>query len=450
MSGTRMFPGGVHPREGVNGKAVTGIEPVQMAHAPSRVVIPMSQHIGAPCKCVVAKGDYVRVGQVVGEPQGFVSAPVHASVSGTVVAIAPCMLANGRTVEAVIIDNDFTDTWVELTPVSNPEKLTAKELADVVRNAGIVGLGGATFPTHVKLTPPPGQEIKTLVVNGAECEPYLTADHRLMLEDPQAVIDGVKLIVDAMGIEKAIIGVEDNKMDAVKALTEEAKKVSDKIAVKALPVQYPQGGEKQLIYALTRKRVPNGGLPSAVGVAVCNVGTAAAVSAAVRKGLPLVERIVTVGGLVQKPCNIKARIGTPVEELVEQAGGFMPEMKKFIYGGPMMGMAISRLDIPVTKGCSGLLALGKEAVEPKESACIRCGKCINACPMQLVPTMLDQYVRAEQFDMAEKIGVMNCMECGACTFVCPAKRSLTQSFRVGKKVVGDKRRKAAEAAKKEG
>ena len=449
MSGSRMFPGGVHPPEGVNGKAVTGISAIQKAAAPSRVIIPMQQHIGAPCKPVVAKGDYVRIGQVIGVAGGFVSAPVHASVSGTVVAVDRCMLPNGLHADAVIIDNDFTDTWVELTPV-NPEMLTGKELAKLVQDAGIVGLGGATFPTHVKLSPPADQKLDTLVVNGAECEPYLSADHRLMLENAAQVIDGVTLVMKAIGVEKAIIGVENNKMDAIKALTDAAASTNGKVTVKALPVRYPQGGEKQLIYALTKRRVPNGALPSKIGVVVCNVGTAAAVSAAVRKGLPLVERIVTVGGLVQKPCNIKARIGTPVEELVEQAGGFMPEMKKFIYCGPMMGMAISRLDIPVTKGCSGLLALGKEAVEPKESACIRCGKCINACPMQLVPTMLDQYVRAEQFDMAEKIGVMNCMECGACTFVCPAKRSLTQSFRVGKKIVGDKRRKAAEAAKKEG
>lgn len=448
MSGSRMFPGGVHPREGVNGKAVTGISPVQLAAVPSRVIIPMQQHIGAPCKCVVSKGDYVRVGQVIGEAAGFVSAPVHASVSGTVVAVAPCVLANGHTSEAVIIDNDFTDTWVELKPVSEPEKLDAKSLAEAVRQAGIVGLGGATFPTHVKLTPPPGQKVDTLIVNGAECEPYLSADHRLMVEDPKAIIDGVKLVVDAMGLDKAIIGVENNKMDAVRALSEAARAVSGKITVKALPVRYPQGGEKQLIYALTKKRVPNGGLPSAVGVAVCNVGTAAAISAAIRQGRPLIERIVTVGGLVNAPGNFKVRIGTTVDALIEQAGGFLPKVKQFIYGGPMMGMAISRADIPVTKGCSGLLALGEEAMEPKESACIRCGRCIKACPMQLVPTLIDQYMRADRFDLAEKAGAMNCLECGACTFVCPAKRSLTQSCRVCKKIIGDQRKKAA--AKKEG
>jgi len=443
VSGSRMFPGGTHPREGVNGKAVTGISPIQKAEAPSRVVIPMQQHIGAPCKPVVAKGDYVKIGQVIGEPGGFVSAPVHASVSGMVVAVDRCLLPNGQQATAVIIDNDFTDTWVELTPVQNPDQLTGKELAKVIQNAGIVGLGGATFPTHVKMSPPPDQKIDTLVVNGAECEPYLTADHRLMLENAATVIDGVKLIMNGLGVQKAIIGVENNKMDAIKALKEAAV---EGITIKPLPVMYPQGGEKQLIYAVTRRRVPNGALPGKVGVVVCNVGTAAAVSEAVRLGKPLVERVVTIGGLVNKPGNFLARIGTPVENLVNQAGGLQNGVKQLIYGGPMMGAAFARLDIPVTKGCSGILALGQEAKEPEESACIRCGRCINACPMQLVPTLLDQHMRADRFDLAEKAGVMNCMECGACTFVCPAKRSLTQSFRVCKKVIGEQRRRAAAKA----
>ncbi|MBQ2699644.1 MAG: electron transport complex subunit RsxC [Clostridia bacterium] len=441
-----MFPGGVHPREGVNGKAATGILPIQKAEAPSRVIIPMQQHIGAPCKPVVVKGDYVKMGQVIGEAGGFVSAPVHASVSGTVVAVDRCVLPSGLQADAVIIDNDFTDTWVELTPVENPESLTGAELAKVVQNAGIVGLGGATFPTHVKLVPPADQKIDTLVVNGAECEPYLSADHRLMLENAKAVIDGVKLIMQALGVEKAIIGVENNKMDAIKALNDAA--VSG-ISIKALPVMYPQGGEKQLIYALTKRRVPNGALPSKVGVAVCNVGTAAAVSDAVRLGKPLTERVVTVGGLVNKPGNFLARIGTPVENLIDQAGGMQNGVKQLVYGGPMMGAAFARLDIPVTKGCSGILALGQEAKEPDESACIRCGRCISSCPMKLVPTLLDQHMRADRYDLAEKAGVMNCMECGACTFVCPAKRSLTQSFRVCKKVINDQRRREAAKAEAE-
>lgn len=443
MSGSRMFPGGTHPREGVNGKAVSGISPIQKAEAPSRVIIPMQQHIGAPCKPVVAKGDYVKIGQVIGAAGGFVSAPVHASVSGTVVAVDRCILPNGSQADAVIIDNDFTDTWVELNPVQNPDSLTGKELAQLVQAAGIVGLGGATFPTHVKLSPPADAKLDVLVVNGAECEPYLTADHRLMLEHAESVIDGVHLIMKALDIKKAIIGVENNKMDAIKALTAAAK---DGISIKALPVMYPQGGEKQLIYAVTRRRVPNGALPSKVGVVVCNVGTAAAVSEAVRLGKPLVERVVTLGGLVNKPGNFLARVGTPVEDLIKQAGGLQDGVKKLIYGGPMMGAAFARLDIPVTKGCSGILALGKEAKEPEESACIRCGHCINTCPMGLVPTLLDQHMRVDRYDLAEKAGVMNCMECGACTFVCPAKRSLTQSFRVCKRVIGDQRRRAAAKA----
>ena len=449
MSGSRMFPGGIHPREKVNGKAVTGNMPIQVLEAPARVIIPLQQHIGAPCKCVVAKGDTVRVGQVIGEAGGFVSAPVHASVSGTVVAVEPCMLSGGQQAPAVVIDNDFQDTWAELKPVSNPESMSAKELADVVRAAGIVGLGGATFPTAVKLTLPPDKKVDTLIVNGAECEPYLTADHRLMLESAGDIIDGIHLITSALKIEKAVIGVENNKMDAVAALENAASKYGN-ISVKALPVRYPQGGEKQLIYALTRRKVPNGGLPSAVGVVVCNVGTAAAVSQAVRKGQPLIQRVTTVGGLVQKPGNFLVRIGTPVDALIEAAGGFQEGVKQFIYGGPMMGQAIARTDIPVTKGCSGILALGEEVAEPLESACIRCGRCMRACPMQLVPTLIDQYMRADRYDLAEKAGAMNCLECGACTFACPAKRSLTQSCRVCKKIIGDARKKAAAAAKKEG
>ena len=238
-------------------------------------------------------------------------------------------------------------------------------------------------------------------------------------------------------------------MDAVAALENAASKYGN-ISVKALPVRYPQGGEKQLIYALTRRKVPNGGLPSAVGVVVCNVGTAAAVSQAVRKGQPLIQRVTTVGGLVQKPGNFLVRIGTPVDALIEAAGGFQEGVKQFIYGGPMMGQAIARTDIPVTKGCSGILALGEEVAEPLESACIRCGRCMRACPMQLVPTLIDQYMRADRYDLAEKAGAMNCLECGACTFACPAKRSLTQSCRVCKKIIGDARKKAAAAAKKEG
>ena len=446
-----MFPGGIHPHEGVGGKAANCGNAIVELSAPPRVIIPLSQHIGAPAKALVQKDDYVKVGQMIGEAGGFVSAPVHSSVSGTVVGVEKCLLANGMEVSAIVIDNDYKDEWTELHPSDHPETLTPKELADIVRAAGIVGMGGATFPTSVKLSPPPGKTVEKLVINGAECEPYLTADHRLMLEKAAGIIDGIRLMMLALDVKEAIIGVENNKMDAVAALTEAAK-AAEGIVVKALPVRYPQGGEKQLVYATTRRKVPCGALPLEVGCVVCNVGTCFAIHEAIRLGKPLIERVTTVGGLVNNPGNFLVRIGTPIEALLDACGGMKPGVKQFINGGPMMGQAMSRTDIPVTKGCSGILALGEEAEEPLESACIRCGRCIQACPMLLAPAQLDNAIRADDFEAAEKLGVMNCMECGACTFVCPAKRCLTQSFRTGKKVINTRRRQAAAAAaaKKEG
>ena len=447
MFGKHLFPGGVHPHEGRGGKADNGGNAIITLPAPPRVVIPMSQHIGAPAKAIVKKGDHVDIGQVIGEAGGFVSAPIHASVSGTVVDVQPTLLVNGTSCPAVIIDNDFKETWVELHPADHPETLTPQEMQQIVRNAGIVGMGGATFPTHVKLTPAPGKVIEKLVINGAECEPYLTADHRLMLEKPAEIIDGIRLLMLAFDVKEAIIGVENNKMDAITALSAAAANVTG-VQVMALPVRYPQGGEKQLVYATTRRVVPNGGLPLDVGCVVCNVGTIYAIQQAVREGKPLIERITTVGGLVVKPGNFRVRIGTPMDALIDACGGMQDGVRKLLSGGPMMGMSINRTDIPVTKGCSGILALGKEAVEPVESACIRCGRCMRACPMKLAPAKLDSLVRAGRIEAAEKNGVMNCLECGACTYACPAKRALTQSCRTGKKIITTRRRQAQAAAKK--
>lgn len=446
MFGSRLFPGGVHPHEGKNGKAVNGHNPIAQLSAPPRVVIPLQQHIGAPAKALVKKGDHVKVGQLIGEAGGYVSAPVHASVSGTVVDIQPCVLASGVQSPAVIIDNDYKEEWVELKPSTHPETLSAAELQQIVREAGIVGLGGATFPTAVKITPPNGKKIEKLVINGAECEPYLTADHRLMLEKSAEIIDGIRLMMLALDVKEALVGVEDNKPDAIEALRTAAS-ATEGIEIRALPVRYPQGGEKQLVYALTRRKVPTGGLPLDVGVVVANVGTVYAIDRAIREGRPLIERVTTVGGLVRKPGNFLVRIGTPLSALIEAAGGMEDGVKQFLYGGPMMGMAISRTDIPVTKGCSGILCLGQEAMEPHESACIRCGRCMRACPMNLAPAKIDALMRADRYEAAAAIGAMNCIECGCCTFVCPAKRSLTQSCRVVKRVVGDRRRKAQAAAK---
>ena len=445
--GTHLFPGGIHPHEGVNGKKVNSGNAIRELPAPPRVIIPLSQHIGAPAKAVVKKGDHVKIGQLIGEAGGFVSAPVHASVSGTVVDVQPCLLASGVTAPAVIIDNDYQEEWVELTPSAHPETLSADELRQIVRNAGIVGMGGATFPTAVKLSPAQGKTIEKLVINGAECEPYLTADHRLMLEKAPQIIDGIRLMMLALDVKEAIIGVEDNKPDAIAALSSAAA-ATEGITVRALPVRYPQGGEKQLIYAVTRRKVPTGGLPLDVGVVVCNVGTVYAVDQAIREGRPLIDRVTTVGGLVNNPGNFLVRIGTTVEYLLDACGGLQSGVKQLISGGPMMGMAIARTDIPLTKGSSGVLALGEEAMEPKESTCIRCGRCMRACPMKLAPAKLDALARADRFEDAAKAGAMSCLECGACTYVCPAKRSLTQSCRTVKKVINTRRKQAA--AKKEG
>lgn len=445
MSLFQMFPGGIHPHEGMNGKKITSQLPIVELPQPSRVAIPLQQHIGAPCKPLVAKGDHVKVGMMIGEPVGFVSAAVHASVSGKVVNVQPCIMANGLQQTCVIIDNDFQDEWVELTPVAEPEKLDGKALSDLARKAGLVGLGGATFPHAVKFSLPPDKPVDTLILNGAECEPYLSADHQLMLAKSSEIVSGAKVIQRALNISRVMIGIENNKKDAIEIMTE-ACKGDDTVTVVGLPVHYPQGGEKQLVYALTKRVVKAGGLPLDSGVIVANVGSCYALQRAVYEGRPIVDRVVTVSGCVKEPANYLARIGTPVEWLLDTSGGLLPQARVLLYGGPMMGMAISRVDIPVTKGCSGITALERASALQDESNCIRCGRCSSVCPMQLVPSVLDKLMRKSMFDEADRQGVMNCIECGACTWSCPAKRQLTQSCRTSKKVIGERRR--AEAAKK--
>lgn len=443
MSTVYNFPGGVHPLEGKGGKAATAGLAIVEAPQPSRVAIPLQQHIGAPCKPLVAKGDTVKVGQMIGEPVGGMSAAIHASVSGVVVDCQPCILANGTQQPCVIIDNDFKDEWVELEKVDNPEEMTMQQLSDLMRAKGIVGMGGATFPAAVKLNVPAGKKVDTLVLNGAECEPYLSADHRLMLEHAEQIIAGARIVQKALGIERVLIGIEDNKPDAVQAMRQAAAQY-DAFTVQALKTKYPQGGEKQLVYALTGRIVKMGGLPLDQGVIVCNVGTCYAICRAAYEGRPVVDRVVTVGGCVKKPANYLVRIGAPVEWLIDTSEGFLPETRMLIYGGPMMGMAISREDIPITKGCSGILALDKISALAKEHPCIRCGRCVSACPMRLMPAQIDRLVRKDLFDEAEKLNVMNCMECGACAWSCPSRRNLTQSCRVAKRLIAQRRREAAQ------
>lgn len=441
MSSVYRFPGGIHPQEGVGGKAATAGLPIVEVPQPSRVAIPLQQHIGAPCKPLVQKGDTVKAGQKIGEPVGFVSAAVHASISGKVVDVLPCIVANGTQVNSVVIDNDFQDTWVELHPVADPENLNAKELADLCREMGIVGMGGATFPTAVKLSVPEGKKVDTLVINGAECEPYLSADHRLMLEKSEEIVQGIEIVRRALSISAVKIGIESNKPDAIEMM----KKACDGhegIEIVSLPARYPQGGEKQLVYALTGRKVRNGALPLDIGVIVLNVDTCYVIRRAVYEGRPVVDRVLTVGGTVQKPANYLARIGSPVEWFLDTSGGLLPETRMLIYGGPMMGMTISREDIPVTKGCSGILALDKLSALEEEGPCIRCGRCVDACPMLLSPTQIDQCMRKDLYEDAEALGVMNCMECGACSWSCPSRRNLTQSCRICKRIITKRRREA--------
>ena len=435
---TQTFGGGVHPHEIGNGKNSTQSLPIVNAAAPARVTIALSQHAGAPAACCVKAGQTVNMGQVIGQAQGFISAPVHASVSGKVVAVTTCTVPGGKTVPAVVIDNDFEDRWDDsVKPCENVDALSAEDIVRIASECGIVGLGGAAFPTAVKLnTVKLDPKPDTLVVNGSECEPYLTSDHRLMVECAGQIIDGIRLAMKASGVTCAKIGIEDNKPDAVAALKAAA---TEGIEVVALPAKYPQGFEKMLIFALTGRRVPNGALPSAARCVVLNVATCAALSSAVREGKPLIERVLTVAGRVKKPCNLRVRIGTPLLDVIDQAGGLDTGVRKLIAGGAMMGPALSTLALPITKNFGGFVALGDEAVSPEETACIRCGRCVRACPMGLMPAKIDAMVRHANYDGAIAAGAMNCMECGSCTYACPAKRELTQSCRVAKAIARSKK-----------
>ena len=436
MATTQTFGGGVHPHEIGNGKNATQSQPIVNAAAPARVTIAMAQHLGAPAACCVKVGQVVNMGQVIGEANGFISAPVHASVSGKVVAMTTCVLAGGKSVPAVVIENDFEDRWDEsVKPCENVDALSAQNIMDIARNCGIVGLGGATFPTSVKLnTEKLDPKPDTLVINGSECEPYLTSDHRLMVEDAQKVIDGIRFAMKATGVACAKVGIEDNKPDAIEAMKAAA---TAGIEVVALPAKYPQGYEKMLIYALTGRKVPNGKLPSAAQCVVMNVATCSALSDAVRKGQPIIDRVVTVAGRVANPCNLRVRIGVPLLDVIDQAGGMTEGVRKIICGGPMMGKAISTLQTPITKNFSAFLALGDEGVSGEESACIRCGRCVRACPMGLMPAKMDALVRHGDYAGALAAGALNCMECGSCTYSCPAKRELLQAIKVAKCMGGN-------------
>lgn len=424
--------GGIHPKENKL-SAGMAIQPIAL---PAQVVIPLSQHIGAPCQPIVKKGDKVKVGTLIGKSVGFVSAQIHSSVSGTVLKIDKAMDASGYKRDAVFI-NVEEDIWEEQIDRSEQlitdSSLSSTEILKKIADAGIVGMGGATFPTHVKLTPPPGMKAEVLIINGVECEPYLTSDHQLMMEKSDEILVGITLVMKALNVQRAIIGIENNKKDAVALFTKKVKAYSG-IEVQPLKVQYPQGGEKQLIDALTGRQVPSGALPISVGAVVQNVGTLFAIYEAVQKNKPLVERVITVTGKeVQRPCNLLARIGTPLTTLIDAAGGLPESTGKVISGGPMMGKALASIDIPVAKGTSGILIV--PTLEAKRKAmkdCIRCGKCVQVCPMGLNPTLLMNLTEYEVWDRAEKNAITDCIECGSCSYTCPADRPLLDYIRLGK------------------
>jgi electron transport complex protein RnfC len=438
----------VHPP---TSKGLTKDSPIVDAGVPDRVVLPMRQSIGAPANPVVSVGDEVKLGQMIGEPNGFVSVPVHASIAGKVTAVGRFPHPLGGESQAVVIEGDGSEKWHEsVKPRGDAGSLSAKEIKDAVRDAGIVGLGGAAFPTHVKLSPPETKPIDMVILNGAECEPWLTADHRLMLERPAEIMQGLLLIMKALGCERGAVGIEANKPDAVKAM-KDAVPSGAPVAVHALEVKYPQGAEKQLIDAIARRKVPAGGLPMDVGVVVQNVGTSLAVHEACATGRPLISRVMTLTGTpVATPTNFHARLGTLVSRLVDEAGGLKEEVAKVVSGGPMMGIAQFTLDVPVIKGMSGVLFLGPhDAVAKEPDPCIRCAHCVDACPMKLVPTRIEKFVIAGRIDEAAAIGLNDCIECGSCAFVCPSNRRLVHYFKFGKHLAAARRRAAAEKAEKE-
>lgn len=437
----KLFRGGIHPHDG---KELARDAAIETMPAPPLIALPLSQHIGAPCTPTVKVGETVKRGQRIATSQAFLHADIHASVSGKVKRIE-----NGM----IYLENDGLDAWAEGLPFTRDwQAMTPEDLLSAIEAAGIVGMGGATFPTQVKLKPK--KPVDVLILNGAECEPYLTADDRLMREEPERVVTGARILAKILGTKRSVIAVEENKPEAAEALRRAA---GQDLEVLLLRTRYPQGAEKMLIYAVTGREVPLGGLPMDAGAVVQNVGTAAAVADACCHGLPLTERITTVSGdAIRTPKNLRVRLGTSYRDAIDFCGGFSEQPDKVLAGGPMMGRAQESLDVPITKGSSGILALTRRiTAHGPELHCIRCGRCVAACPMGLVPSMLSILGERQDVEKArDSYGVMNCIECGCCTYVCPAKRNIVQYIRVTKGAVKalaakEKAKAAARAAEQE-
>lgn len=428
--------GGIHPPEN---KLSTG-SAVEVFPLPKQVSIPVNQNLGAPAVPLVNKGDTVRVGQLIAKGEAFISSNVHSPVSGKVLKIDEMADQTGfrRKAIVIIVEGDEWEPDIDRSPDIRREiTLSREEIVKRIHDKGIVGMGGATFPSHVKLMLPEGKKAEYLIINGVECEPYLTADHRLMLEKGEEVLIGTKILMKGLGVEKAIVGIENNKPDAIRIMTDLSAKYPG-ISVQPLKVRYPQGGEKQLINALLGREVPSGKLPIEVGCVVNNVGTAFAVYEAVQKNKPLIERIVTVSGkTVARPSNFMVRIGTPVQEILEKAGADLEKTGKVVSGGPMMGKALNSIEVPVVKGTSGLLLFAEDhSSRVIARACIRCGRCVGVCPLGLEPILLAQYSEKAMWDNAEADMIMDCMECGSCHYTCPSGRPLLDYIRLGKSKVG--------------
>lgn len=445
--GLATFRGGVHPFEGKElsmDRAVTVLKPTS-----GEMVYPLSQHIGAPAKAIVKVGDEVLVGQKIAEAGGFISAVVVSSVSGKVKKIEPRVTAGGAKSISIVIENDGLYTAVEgLGEDRDATKLSKQEIRDIVREAGIVGLGGAGFPTNVKLAPKDESKIDYVIVNGAECEPYLTCDYRMMIEEPERLVGGLKVMLQLFENAKAVIGIENNKPKAIETLRALVKD-EPKITVEPLRTKYPQGGERSLIYAVTGREINSSMLPADAGCVVDNVNTVMAIYDAVCKQTPILERVITVtGDAVKEPQNFKVRTGMNYNDIIEAAGGFVGEPKKILSGGPMMGQAMYTTDVPVTKNSSSLTCFLEDEVEKNpESPCIRCGRCGEVCPEFLVPVLMMQTCMAGNSEGYEKLYGMECIECGSCSYICPARRPLTQAFKQMKRRIGEERRQKAAAEK---